>query len=373
MLQRTGMMIWKEFIQIFRDPRMLTVVVLIPVVMLLLYGFAINFDVKHVRMAVCDFDNSMQSRDLVGAFSRSGYFDIVANVRDTQLLNGLLDEGKAKIILFIPPSYHKELARREKARVQLLLDGSDSTSASTALGYVNVILQQQSTKMALAVLPASVGRSLPIEHRVRYWYNPGLVSTNFIIPGLIAVILMALSALLTSVTVVRERERGTLELLIVSPVQPLEIMLGKLIPYIIIAYGDVLLVLLASRFIFQVPLRGSLLLVLLLSGIFLTAALGIGLFISTVAPTQQVAMLVAILATQLPAVLLSGFIFPISSMPRVIQWMSNIIPATHFIHILRAIFLKGVGLSLLWRPALYLLCIGVAMLTISAARFRKKL
>jgi len=262
--------------------------------------------------------------------------------------------------------------------VQLIIDGSDSTVASTALGYTSAIIQQQSAKISLealqrAGLPASGSSLLPVDYRVRYWYNPELKSTNFIIPGLIAVILMMLSALLTSATVVRERERGTIESLVVSPVMPFELMLGKLIPYVIIAFFDVLLVIVAGRLLFHVPLLGSPALVLVLSGVFLTAALGIGLLISVTANNQQVAMVMAMVGTQLPAILLSGFVFPIASMPKVVQWISALIPASHFIKILRAIFLKGSGFGLIWKPSLLLLVFGLAMLALSSARFKKKL
>ncbi|HEX2951802.1 MAG TPA: ABC transporter permease [Armatimonadota bacterium] len=371
MILRTWMMIWKEFKQISRDPRMLAVAVLLPVFMLLLYGYAINLDVRHVRMAVYDQDHSQQSREMINAFSCSGYFDIVGYLDNDHDIAPELDDSKAKMVLVIPVTFSHDLADGRRAQVQVLVDGSDSTTASTAIGYATMIIQQQSLKIALSA--GQVGATQPIDHRSRFWYNPELKSTNFIIPGLIAVILMMLSALLTSVTVVRERERGTIEQLIVSPVKPIEIMLGKLIPYVLIAFCDVILVLIVSTLIFHIPLIGSPLLVLALSAIFVIAALGIGLLISTVAPNQQVAMLVAIMATQLPTVLLSGFMFPISSMPRAIQVLTNIIPAAHFIRILRAIFLKGSGFMMLWKPSLLLLLIGLLMLVLSSVRFRKKL
>ncbi|HEY3377614.1 MAG TPA: ABC transporter permease, partial [Armatimonadota bacterium] len=296
---RTRMMIWKEFRQISRDVRMMIVVVMLPIFMLLLYGYAINLDVKHVRMAVYDLDHSAQSRDLIGAFTHSGYFDIVGYLSDEHDVARTLDAGGAKMVLVIPPTFSADLADGRIAPVQVLVDGSDSTSATTAIGYTGTILQEQSQKIVMAALPIARGATLPIDSRLRIWYNPELKSANFIIPGLIAVILTMLAALLTSVTVVRERERGTIEQLIVSPLQPIEIMLGKLIPYVIIAFGDVLLVMLVSKLVFQIPLVGSAALVLVLSGIFVTAALGIGLLISTVAPTQQVAMTGAMMGTQL--------------------------------------------------------------------------
>lgn len=377
MLLRTYMIMWKEFRQIIRDPRMLTVVVALPLFMLLLYGYAINLDVRNVRLAVYDQSRSPQSRELVNAFSRSGYFRIIAYPESYRQVSDLLDGGKARMVLVIPLRFADRLAEGQAAPVQVLVDGSDSTTAATALGYVAGILQQYSANITLeAVRKIGItvnGTWKPVENRARYWYNPELRSNNFTIPGLIAVILMMLSALLTSVTVVRERERGTIEGLLVSPVRPIELMLGKLIPYVIIAFGDVLLVMAVSLFIFHVPLVGDPVLVLALAGIFVMAALGIGLFVSTVAPSQQVAMVAAVMATQLPTVLLSGFIFPISSMPKAVQWLTNIIPATHFIRILRGIFLKGNDLTVLWQPALILAVIAVAMVLLSANRFRKTL
>lgn len=377
MFQRIWMIMWKEFLQISRDARMLTVVIVLPVFMLVLYGYAINFDVKHLPLAIYDQDHSQESRDLIGAFLHSEYFDVTASLHSDQEVTRTLDRGQAKVVLVIPTTYSADLAAGRVTPVQLLVDGSDSTTASTAIGYANAMVQQHSAKIAIQALQAAgVNTSsavLPVDNRVRYWYNPELKSTNFIIPGLIAVILMMLAALLTSMTVVRERERGTIESLIVSPVMPVELMLGKLTPYVVIAFFDVLLVMVASLLLFHIPLVGSPVLVLILSGVFLTAALGIGLLISTVATSQQFAMTVAVMATQLPSVLMSGFLFPISSMPPKVQLLANIIPATHFIKILRAVFLKGSGITALWQPALFLLLTGIAMLGTSSLRFQKKL
>jgi len=377
MVLRTWMIIWKEFIQIFRDARTLAVVVVLPVLMLVLYGYAINLDVRHIRLGIYDQDRSRESRDLIGTFSHSQYFSIVAYLGSYDELTGALDRGLVKVALVIPTRFAEDLALGRVAQIQLIIDGSDSTTASTAIGYANAIVQQQSARISAAALQ-HVGLNvrdavIPVDARLRVWYNPELKSTNFIVPGLIAVILMMLSALLTSMTVVRERERGTIETLIVSPVMPYELMLGKLVPYVIIALFDVILVIAAGRLLFHVPLVGSAVLVLALSAVFLMAALGIGLLISAASPSQQTAMTFAMLTTLLPSVLLSGFLFPIRAMPAVLQWLTNIIPARHFLVIVRSIFLKGSGLSLLWQPALVLLLFGLTMLGLSSLRFRKKL
>ena len=370
---RIWMMIWKESLQISRDPRMLAVVVVLPIVMLLLYGYAINLDVKHVRLAVYDLDRSLASREVIDSFAHSEYFQLIRYLYDERQVAAQLDTGRAQMVLVIPPTFEVDLARGRVAQLQVLVDGSDSTTASTAVSYANLVLREQAEQVMLKVLSKNGAAFRALDLRLRYWYNPEMRSTNFTIPGLIAVILSMLAALLTSATVVRERERGTLEQLIASPIRPMEIMIGKLTPYIVIAFADVLLVLMMGRLVFHVPLVGSPLLVLLLAALFVIAALGIGLFVSTVAPTQQVALFMAVFATQLPTILLSGFMFPIRSMPPVIQVLSNVIPATHVIRALRAVFLKGSDISMVWQPALVLFGIGVVMLVASSARFRKRL
>lgn len=377
MLVRTWMIIWKEFLQILRDPRQLAVVVVMPMVMLVMYGYAINLDVRHVKMAVYDQDMSRQSRELIGAFANSTYFDIAVVAENGAQIDNALDSGRAQIALIIPVTYSRNLAGGHSATVQALIDGYDSTTASTEAGYFANTMQQQSSKIILQAL-ARVGHAgsasfTPIDLRTRYWYNPELKSVNYIVPGLIAVILMMLSTILTSATIVRERERGTIEPLLVSPVQPLELILGKLIPYTIIAFCDVLLVIFVGVITFHVPLRGSPALVLALSGVFVIASLGIGLLISAIAPSQQVSMMASALFMQLPSMMLSGFMFPITSMPAAIRPLTNLIPAAHFIRILREIFLKGSGIEMVWQPALLLLLLGITVVGLAVKAFRNKL
>ncbi len=370
------MITWKEFVQIFRDARTLAVVVAVPVMLLVLYGYAINLDVHNIWLAVYDQDRSQASRTLVGDFTNGRYFTLVEGADSYPEVVRALDRGRARVALVIPPTYAKDLAAGRTARVQVVVDGADSTTASTAIGYVNAILQQQSVQVAAEALSRrglTVSSAVPVDARFRYWYNPELRSTNFIVPGLVATILMMLAALLTSMTVVRERERGTIEQLLVSPVTSGELILGKLIPYVVIGFFDVLLVIAMGRLLFHVPLLGSPALVLVLSGVFLAAALGIGLLISVVSPSQQTAMTASFMATLLPTILLSGFIFPIRAMPRVLQWLTMLIPARHFLVILRGIFLKGNGFALLWQPTLILVAFAVLLLGVSAARSRKKL
>jgi ABC-2 type transport system permease protein len=377
MMLRVWMIIWKEFIQIFRDWRTLTVVIILPVLMLILYGYAINFDLKNVSLGVMDQDRSRASRDTINAFVRNPYFEIAGYYHHPREVNDALDRGLVKAVLIIPRGFAGDLDAGRTGEVQILVDGADSTTASTAIGYSQGIIQEHSAEVTVRAVERKgiidTENFLPVESRLRFWYNPEQRSANYIVPGLIAVIMMLMSSLLTSMTVVRERERGTIEQLIVSPLMPYELMMGKLLPYVIIAFLDVLLVIAAGRILFDVPLRGSPALLLGLSAIFLMAALGIGLFVSVVSPTQQTAFTFAMLASQLPTILLSGFIFPISAMPDVVQWLTNIIPAKHFLIIVRAIFLKGVGLSCLWVPTLVLLAFGIIILGLCSVRFKKKL
>ena len=377
MLARTWAVARKEVIQILRDPRTLAVVIVLPVLMLVLYGYAINMDVKHLRTAVLDLDNTSASRELVRVFQNSEYFRIVQFLHSPHEVDLVIERGIARIAVTIPKGYARDLADGKRAQVQVVVDGSDSATGTVAVNYVSAALQTYSAEIMLATWLKSglifVQSIAPVDYRPRVWYNPELKSTNFIVPGLIAVILMMLSSLLTSMTVVRERERGTIEQLIVSPVMPHELIIGKLIPYVAIAFLDILMVTAAGRLLFHVPLRGSLLLLMVLSAVFLVAALGIGLLISTVSESQQTAMTIAMMSTMLPSVLLSGFLFPIASMPKAIQAVTYLIPARYFLVIVRGLFLKGVGPEVLWKQGLLLIAFGTAAIGISAARFKKRL
>lgn len=376
MLTRTLAVARKEVIQILRDPRTLAVVIILPVLMLILYGYAINMDVKHLRTVVLDMDNTSASRELVRVFQNSEYFRIVRFLNSPDEIDDVIQHGMARIAITIPKGYARDIAGGTRAEVQVVVDGSDSATGTVAVNYVSSALQAYSAELAFA---ASLGTGLvltqsiiPVDYRPRVWYNPELRSTNFIVPGLIAVILMMLSSLLTSMTVVRERERGTIEQLVVSPVMPHELIIGKLIPYVAIAFLDIVMVTAAGRLLFDVPLRGSVLLLMVLSGAFLVAALGIGLLISTVSESQQTAMTIAMMTTMLPSVLLSGFLFPIASMPKAIQAVTYLVPARYFLVVVRGIFLKGAGPEVLWKQGLLLIGFGTVALAISALRFKKR-
>ncbi|WP_258358547.1 ABC transporter permease [Moorella sulfitireducens] len=372
--QRLLAIIRKEFIHIRRDPPSLVMVFIMPVLMLLLFGYAVNTDVNHIPLAVYDQDGSQASRSLVASLVNTGYFDLVFQAGSEEEIKSLLDSGRARAGLIIPPGYSRDLKRQATATAQLLVDGSDPLVARTALSMAELVSQAQSRELRLAVL-SSQGTALPpgpaIDLRARAWYNPGLESLKFNIPGLIGLIMQNITMMLTAFALVRERERGTLEQLMVTPIRGAELMLGKLIPYIVVAFIDMGLALGIGTLWFKVPIAGSAMLLLALTVLFLVFALGLGIFFSTIARTQLQAMQMTMLFI-LPSVLLSGFIFPRSSMPRPIQYLGNLLPLTYFLDILRGIMLKGTGINYLWQDVQALAGFGAAVIALAALRFRKR-
>jgi ABC-2 type transport system permease protein len=367
----------KEFIEVWRDPRSLGFILIMPVLMLFLYGYGISSDVKRVPLVVFDRDGSPAARELVNRFTSADYFVVTARAESLRDLRSAIDRGQAKVGLVIPEDFSRNLGAGRPAPIQFVVDGSDSNTASIAIGNIASIgksleMFPQDLRPHALVTPG-MDRLLPIELRTWVWYNPELKSSNFLIPGLTAVILMMLAALLTSLTVAREWERGTMEGLIASPLHPYELMVGKILPYVVIGLVAVVFILLVAVFWFRVPMRGSLTLLMVSSTIFLLGALGIGLFLSAATKNQQVAFQLSILATMLPALLLSGFFYPIENMPPVLQAITAIIPARYFLVIIRGIFLKGVGLAVLWRELLYLSAFAALMLIASSAKFQKRL
>lgn len=367
----------KEFIHIRRDPRTLTIVVFIPIFMLTLFGYALTLDVKHIPTAVVDQCRTRASRDFISKFGNSEYFDIEYYLDRTSELKELVDSGKVDVGIVIPEDFSKDISSGRLADVQTIIDGTNSNIASIAQSYVNVITSQywqEKSREELVRLGVPRGTALEvINYDPRFWYNPELKSMNFLVPGLICVILMMLSALLTSMSIVSEKEKGTIEGLVVSPIKTRQLVLGKMIPYALIAFFDIVLVIALGTLWFGVPLKGSLLLLLVLSFVFLFSALGIGLLVSTVARNALEAYLMAIFSTMLPTILLSGFVFPISSMPIVLQMISKIIPATYYLIIIRGIFLKGVGIAHLWPSAVALVLFGMFMVFLSIRRFSKRI
>jgi ABC-2 type transport system permease protein len=368
-------LIRKEFIQIFRDPRTLIMILGIPIMQLLLMGYAATNDVRNVALVVFDQDRSPAARRLLDAYRAADYFLIAYDVQSEEELQELIDAGKARAGLIIPPDYGTKVSGNGTAQVAFVLDGSDPSVGSTALSAAQLIAQEYSTKilhLRLARLGQSSTLTAPVEARTNVWYNPDLVSAYFMVPGVIAQILYSLTSILTATAVVRERERGTIEQLIVTPIRSWELMIGKMIPYIILAFLNTLEVLALGSWLFDVPIRSGLGMILLLSGLFLFSGLGIGLVASTIANTQQEAML-AIFMTLLPSVFLSGFFFPIEAMPKVLQWISYAVPIRYYLVIIRSLLIKGVGASHLQNEIAALLIFAVVIMTIAIMRFRKRL
>lgn len=356
----------KEFIEIRRDPRTLGLVVLMPVLLLILFGYAINLDIKQIRTAVCDRDRTSESRALTEAFFSSGYFKPV-DAEACGKEGRLLDRGIASVYLEIPPRFGDRVRSGTTVPVQVLLDGSDNNTASVAGGYVEQVLRGYSPdRHQEAVAPKLV------EVVNRIWFNPDLNSTIFISPGIVGLLIMIIGVLLPAMAVVRERELGNLEILLFSPARPWEVILGKMIPYGIISLVVIFLTVLTGVIVFDVPFRGSSVQLLGQTLIFLLATLGMGLLISTIARTRAVAFFISLLSTLLPTFILSGFIFPVESMPWPLQGVSYLIPSTHYLIILRAILLKGVGAEAVWPYTLTLAAFAVTVILISLHRFANR-
>jgi len=364
----------KEFIHIWRDPRALAVIVSLPVIMLFLFGYAVSSDVKHISTVLLDQDETSDSFHLSEHFFRSGYFDLNYKASSLEEVTYLIDSGKAKCALVIPAQYSFRLNRGEKIEIQFLIDGSNPTIAQTALFSAQAIVQDFSFNLSVEMAKRK-GSGLifvPLDLQSRVWYNPSLESLNFNIPGLVGVILQVLSINLTALAIVREREKGTIETLIVTPLKPFELVVGKIIPYMAVAFTVSMMVLAVAIFWFEVPFNGSVLLLFLFSFLFLLSSLGIGLLISTISENQFQAVQISNFVT-LPSLVLSGFIFPVEAMPGVIQWVAWILPLTHFLPILRGLILKGVGLPHLYPDVVWLFIFSLIMLLFSSLRFRKRL
>jgi ABC-2 type transport system permease protein len=359
----------KEIRQIMRDRRSLLVMLFVPAFFLLVYGYALNWDIRDVRLGVEDRDRSSASRALVSAFVNSGYFDLVADVRSQQQITRLMNRGAARAILVIPSGLGRDLEAGRTVPVQVLLDGDNANTASTVMGYALTILQSESARYRVMTGPID-GPLLSAVPRV--WYNPELRSALFLVPGLIAYIVMITSVVATSLSIVREKERGTMEQVRMAPLDALSFVLGKSIPYYAISLASAIGILLVAMALFDLPMRGSWLVLFGTISLYLVGALGLGLFVSSVAETQQVAFQIAVLASFLPTLMLSGFIFPISSMPPVLQFVTYIVPARYFLIALRAIVLKGVGLAVIWPQLASLAAYAAVVLLLAALRLRRQ-
>ena len=358
----------KEFLEIKRDTRSLLFMIFLPAFMLLLFGYALNFDVKHIPLAVVDQDGSRASRDLVDKFRTTEYFDLKALLPDTEAIDPLMGREEIRVALVIPPKFSDDLLAGRSPSVQVLVDGSSAMSGSTAAGYIGAILQAYSQKITIEALTRRglTRIDLPLMTQVRVWYNPELRSAKFLVPGLMAFILMVIVTVSMAFSIVREKERGTMDQIKVSSLRPAELILGKMVPYIVISLGAAHLVLLLGEALFGVGIRGSYPLLLLAMVLFVTGALGQGILISTITKTQQVAFLLAFLTTMLPTFILSGFVFPVRNMPPAIQAITYFVPARYFLAVLRAIILKGAGLPTIWDQYLFLIAFAGLAIGLSA-------
>ncbi len=368
-------MVRKEFLQIFRDPRLSRIIFIAPVLQLLAFGYAVSTDVRHTTTFVVDHDRTAVSRGLIEAFTASGYFDVVGRSDRTRDIVDVLDHGRATVGIVIPPGFARDVAAPEGGSVQILLDGTNSNTATVARGYAERIVQSYGARIAPAASPAGGGAGVPvtaapIDLRARAWFNPDLSSRDYNVPAVVGSLILLVCLLLTSLAVVREREIGTLEQLMVSPLRPAELIAGKTIPFALVGLADVALVTTVAILWFDIPFRGSLLLLLLATVLYILSGLGIGLLVSTASSTQQEAFMTTFLVF-MPAILLSGFMFPVSSMPELFQWITLINPLRHYLVIVRGLFLKGVGMEALWPQYLALLGIGVSLLAFAGTRFHK--
>jgi ABC-2 type transport system permease protein len=369
--RRTRAIFRKEFLHILRDPRSLVAALLQPLIMLLIFGWALSLDVDRIPTYVYDADQTPQSRELIRDFQGSRYFQVAGQVHSYAPIEQAINKRQCLLGVVIPRDFARDLALNKAAQVQLLVDGSDSNTAAIAINYAEAVVALRSAQLQASIQTARVNAP-GVDAQVRVWYNPNLLSQNFIVPGLIAVIVMIIAANLGSLTIAREWENGTMEQLLSTPARPIELALGKLAAYFVVGTADMLIALLIGIYVFHVPLQGSAVFLLVSSAVFLFGALGLGIMVSAMFRSQLMAYQMGTLLSFLPAFLLSGFIYPLSNMPRVIQLVSLIVPARYFMEIARGIFLKGVGLELLWFNFLLLVGYGVLVFYLATRKLRQK-
>lgn len=364
-MQRFWSIVKKEFIQIKRDKASFGIAIGMPIIMMLLFGYAVSTELQNISMVVLDQSRTQESRELIKSYENTNYFKVIGEVNSIGSIDEKMDKGEVHSALIIPPDYSNKLMKRENPQIELIIDGSDPTTARTA--FSSGVMAGESHGLNIS---KQIRQGIVVNTKVLY--NPDMRNQNFTIPGLIGLIMQNITVLLTAFALVRERERGTIELLVVSPLKSAEIILGKLLPYILIGFLDFLFSLALGLIWFNVPVRGSIMLLLFLGAGFVICALAIGILISTVARSQLQAMQMALLII-LPSVLLSGFVFPREAMPKIIQWIGNLIPLTYFLNILRGIILKGIGLEYLFKDVILLFILGLVLLILSIVRFRAKL
>ena len=365
----------KEFLQFKRDPKMFALILVAPVIQLAFLGYAANFDVNIVHTAVYDIDKTNTSRQYLESFESSGYFASDYYVNSYNELQELIDNGKVILGLVIPNDFEKDINRNQTTQVQAIFDGSDGNTASIAAGYVTAVTNSFSQQVINDFRNRTGQKVSPVgslEAKTRVWYNPELTTRNFMVPGIMGMLLMIITLILTSLAVVKEKEIGTLEQLIVTPIKPFQMIVGKLVPFTILGFAAVIIVIMAMKLIFGIVVKGSILFLFFSAFIFILSTLGLGLFVSTISKTQQQAMMLAMFVVMMPMVFLSGFTFPIENMPQTIQYISYIIPLRYFMTIVRGVILKGIGFLDLWQELLAMLLIGITILFLSAMRFRKR-
>jgi ABC-2 type transport system permease protein len=360
-----------ETLLVIRDKRSLGLAFILPLLLLILFGSTLSYDVRNIPMTIWDQDHTPASRALISAFQGSPYYRIVVVREGYPDLIRDLDRGKVFVVMIIPPDFAKRLSRGQEAQIQFILDGTDSTTAGTSLNYIQGIMERHN--FTLQHEGAQQGGGLPLDLAIRVWFNPEMESRNFIVPGLIAVILMIIAALLTSLTLAREWESGTMETLLSLPLRPMEVVIGKMCPYFVIGMINITVLLLVSRFIFQIPVRGNIPLLYLFATIFTIGVLGLGILISGVAKRQVLATQLAFITTMLPTMLLSGFIFPIRNMPLILQGVSYLVPARYLIRALKGIFLKGIGISVLYPSLLLLLAFACLIVWLAACQVPRQI
>lgn len=365
-------MIKKEFIQVLRNPKMRAIVLVMPLVQSMIFGYAVTTDVKQINTAIFDQSGTPESRELIDRFTHSGYFVVNAVIHSEREIDELLNQGKSAAIIRVPTDFNSMLANGKTATVQIIVDGTDSNTAGVVLNYAGSIIQNDAVELMKKRVGLPGWEPAGVNLETRAWFNENLTSRNFYVPGVIAAIVMLVSLLLTSMSVVREKEMGTMEQIVVTPITPLEFILGKTMPSIILGFVNMIFVTLVSVFWFDIPVRGSLLILFIANGFYLMTTVGIGLLISTVSDTQQQAMM-STFFFYLPAILLSGFMFPIANMPELVQGFTYLNPLRYFLIIIRGIFLKGIGVTVLWPQILALLLLGLLLLTIAVKKFRKNL
>jgi len=361
----------KEFIQLFRDKKNRPILIIAPIIQLLVFGYVVNYDIRDIRVALLDQSRTRESRMLVDAFQANGIFRITHHAADPREPERLLLRGKVDLAVKVGPDYGERIRRGDTAGIQILVDGSMSNMASIRIAYTVSVLDRLNRQIMRELYPQRMdyGRA---DARIRAWYNPNLDSQNFFVPGIVAFLIMLISLLFTSMAIIKEKEAGTMEQLIVTPLRPVELIVGKTIPYILISLGQMVMVTTLAIFWFEVPLEGSAALLFLAACLFLLSTLGIGLFISTISSTQQQAMMTTFFFI-LPFFMLSGFVFPIANMPEAVQWLTYLNPLRYFLVIIRGIFLKGVGMNVLWPQYVSLMVLGLAVFAGAIGRFRKRL